>query len=358
MGPYAILYEFVPGFDGLRVASRFGVFAMLSLAMLAAYGLARLLRETTGRVRAIVAVLPPLLACGEFLSVPMPLVEVPVKQGVPKVYRWLAEQPGDGPVVELPISDWGDFRRVYYSTYHWKKLVNGASGYFPDLYRELQMRCRHFPSAQALADLENLGVRYAVVDVDALEAESAGAQDRLAALGERLRLVESFDRTRVYELLGRKEAPGPVSARGFESLDRSGWSVQAHPNEQEARRAIDGDPSSRWSVEANVAEAFFQVDLAREQPLAGLVLQAARPREYLSGFRIEVSRDGRSWQRVAQDDAFRPPIRDFLRPPEFRAVLEFEPVMASQLRIHRTAAAAKRRWSIAEIELIAAASPP
>ncbi|MBW1688369.1 MAG: discoidin domain-containing protein, partial [Deltaproteobacteria bacterium] len=358
VGPYAFLYAFVPGFDGLRAASRFGVFVMLSLAVLAAYGLARLLRETTGRARVIAALLPPLLVCGEFLSVPMPMVEVPVKQAVPRVYRWLAEQEGDGPVVELPISRARERLRVYYSIYHWKKLVNGVSSYFPELYLEFEKRSRGFPSAQVVSDLEDLGVRYAVVDVDALEAESPGAQARLAALGERLRLVASFDRTRVYELLGRKEVLEPVSARRFESLDRRGWSVQAHPNARRAQRAIDGDPSSWWRVEPNAAEAFFQVDLAAEQWLAGVILKAARPREYPLGFRIEVSRDGTSWQRVAQDDAFRPPILGYLRPLEFRVALEFEAVLARQLRVLRTAGAETRHWSIAEIELIPAAPPP
>jgi len=61
---------------------------------------------------------------------------------------------------------------------------------------------------------------------------------------------------------------------------------------------------------------------------------------------------------MAQDDAFRPPIRDFLRPPEFRAVVEFEAVMARHLRILRTGAAETRHWSIAEIELIPAAPAP
>ena len=42
-GPYVLLFKYVPGFNGLRVASRFHIFVMLSLAVLAAFGIKSLL---------------------------------------------------------------------------------------------------------------------------------------------------------------------------------------------------------------------------------------------------------------------------------------------------------------------------
>ena len=43
-GLYQLLYEYVPGFDGLRVPARFAMIAVLMLAVLGGYGAAALSR--------------------------------------------------------------------------------------------------------------------------------------------------------------------------------------------------------------------------------------------------------------------------------------------------------------------------
>lgn len=161
--PYLCLYRHLPGFDGLRVPARFAVLVVLAVAVLAAFGAARLARRT--RWRHAIAGIVALAITLEFLTVPVPLGRMPSEPA--PVYRWLAEQPGEFAVVELPFpspsqAHW-ESRRLYYSTVHWKRLVNGYSGHFPPGYWERAARLQAFPSPQAVALLRQLGVRYVLV---------------------------------------------------------------------------------------------------------------------------------------------------------------------------------------------------
>ncbi len=66
------------------------------------------------------------------------------------VYRQLAAMPDVQAVAEFPFGDpaW-ELRYVYYSTVHWKRLVNGYSGGFPRSYNVrvalLAAVCRSIP---------------------------------------------------------------------------------------------------------------------------------------------------------------------------------------------------------------------
>ena len=61
-------------------------------------------------------------------------------RNAPAVYRYVAGQlPKNAVLMELPFGDpsW-ELRYVYYSTVHWRPLVNGYSGGFPDPYLRLR----------------------------------------------------------------------------------------------------------------------------------------------------------------------------------------------------------------------------
>ena len=56
---------------------------------------------------------------------------------------------------------------MYHSTAHFKPLVNGFSGWWPNDYWELVGRLRHFPTARILRFLEERApVRYIVIHYD------------------------------------------------------------------------------------------------------------------------------------------------------------------------------------------------
>jgi hypothetical protein len=169
-GPYLPLYLWVPGFDGLRVPARFVVMMHLAVSVLAGYGLAWLLgkMQTPWRRRLIGAGFA-LLVLIEYASFPISMPSVPVGRDFPQVYNWLAQQPGDFAILEIPLPTrpeeiFQDAPYVYFSAYHWKKLVNGYSGFIPPGYTRLyQEELKGFPSEKTLSRIHRLGVRYVIV---------------------------------------------------------------------------------------------------------------------------------------------------------------------------------------------------
>jgi hypothetical protein len=148
-GLYALLLDHLPGFSGLRVPARYAMVAAVYLSVLAGIGAAVLMRprprsRTSLTIAAVLSVaflteaaFAPLLVnqtWGEGNAVPPARVEP--KANAPAVYRQLASMPAELVLAEFPFGDpaW-ELRYVYYSTVHWKRIVNGYSGGFPQGYK-------------------------------------------------------------------------------------------------------------------------------------------------------------------------------------------------------------------------------
>ena len=205
--PYALLYDLVPGFDGIRVPSRYAMVVALMLAIAGAIAAARFLRQRTGL--AMTAVLA-LLFIAEARAVPyvingqdpIPGVQLPEArvyppQEAPRVYNRVAALPRDSVVLELPLGqpDW-DLRAVYYSTVHWKRIVNGYSGFFPPNYGLIALALGEPERDRALATraLRGSGATHLVVHEAAFspaEVRQIGAW--LAAARARLLTREGTD---------------------------------------------------------------------------------------------------------------------------------------------------------------------
>jgi hypothetical protein len=163
-GLYAVLYNGLPGFDLVRVPSRFAALTLLALGLLAGFGLERLARRSR-----IVGPLAFVLVVGEFWAAPLDAREYAVE--VPAIDRWLAGQPDDGAVVELPAADPRDTARstrlhstyMLHQTLRWRPLVNGYSGFTPASHDLLFRQLVSFPDERSLDALGTSGVRYAVV---------------------------------------------------------------------------------------------------------------------------------------------------------------------------------------------------
>jgi hypothetical protein len=143
--PYAFFYEVVPGFDGVRVPARFAMIVALMLAVAAALAAAKFLRGRRGIVTlAAVSILFVIEASVSTFGLNgqgvgkqhvLPEARVYRPSRAPGIYNRVAALPRDAVLLELPFGDpdW-DIRSVYYSTVHWRRLVNGYSGFFPPGY--------------------------------------------------------------------------------------------------------------------------------------------------------------------------------------------------------------------------------
>jgi hypothetical protein len=144
---YAIFYNYVPGFDGLRVPARYAMVMTLALAALAALGVARI----DARYRRRAAAIAGALILVEATAVPIPIDEqstnysratlaplpptLPIGAQSPPVYDYLAHLPESAAILEMPIGEPAfDIRYMLASTRHWRRLVNGYSGGFPVSY--------------------------------------------------------------------------------------------------------------------------------------------------------------------------------------------------------------------------------
>jgi len=159
-GYYPLLYSYVAPFRGLRVPARFSIFVGLSLAVLAGYGVARLLARWPRYGTTITAVLLGLIVLEAIPRMPIE----PVWRHPPPVYAAIAGEPSavlaEFPMPTTPLDYYFDARYLYFSTFHWHPIINGNSGYFPAWYDELIERQRDFPSEAALSDLRSRGVDY------------------------------------------------------------------------------------------------------------------------------------------------------------------------------------------------------
>jgi hypothetical protein len=147
-GPYALLLEYVPGFDGLRVPARFLMLMACFLAVLAGLGAARLRPlGTLGRAVVMAGVIgilaeswvapmqtnEPVLP-GDGLLVPAPPAS---GRDTPPMYRLLRDLPGSVVLAELPFGDAAyDTLATFYAGHHRRPLLNGYSGFFPATYHE------------------------------------------------------------------------------------------------------------------------------------------------------------------------------------------------------------------------------
>lgn len=162
---HVFLHAHVPVFEGLRAPARLGIFVVFFLATLAAFGYAAIesvLRPAARRIAGAVAVL---VLVAEYWVAPLTLVAYPNE--APPLYAWLSEQPA-GVVVEMPMPIPGELagaepEHSYMSTFHWKPIVNGYSGYLPPSYLHRLARTRGFPDMTSFAQLLRDGVRYVIV---------------------------------------------------------------------------------------------------------------------------------------------------------------------------------------------------
>ncbi len=220
-GLYAALYRIVPGFDFIRVPSRFTLLTVLSLAVLAGVGLERLLGSVRASRRRLlgpvaIGILGILLL--EFAA--FPLDAPPYSFAIPPIDRWIArEAQRSGPfaVVELPVPDPRDaaasarWHSLYmlHSTAHWQGLVNGYSGFTPPTHDALFRKLVNFPDEASIGALEQMGVRYAVIHRDAFdEDEWRDVKEKLQIFDNRLRLVAEEGNGLAYSLTrSKKKSP-------------------------------------------------------------------------------------------------------------------------------------------------------
>ncbi len=185
LGLYNLLYDYVPGFNGVRAPARYAMIAGLFLAVAAGFGVRRLLaRISSPTPQALLIATCAALVLVEGAAIPMelnrtwnqneavPPAGVQPYASAPPVYARVAALPAGSAITEFPFGDaaW-EIRYVYYAAAHWKPITNGYSGNFPPKYKERVARLhaakiKTDPEA-AWQSLKQSGTSHVVVHRDA-----------------------------------------------------------------------------------------------------------------------------------------------------------------------------------------------
>jgi hypothetical protein len=139
---------------------RIGYLVIVSVAVLAGFGLVELRRRVPSRVWPPLLVVLAAIATIEPMAAPLSFSRV---SAVPAIYDRLRDEPR-AVVVELPLPEpravFHNARFLMHSTRHWKPMLNGYSGFMPDSYRRDYEALRSFPDATSVAALEDRGVTH------------------------------------------------------------------------------------------------------------------------------------------------------------------------------------------------------
>jgi len=360
-GPYYYLYEHVPGFQSIRVASRFQVFVMFALAVLAAFGLRTLIRRFRKPRPATAAVV---LCAGliglEFLSISVPYGRLPLRNQIPETYRWLMANKTPGVLIEMPLPSYNkgsasiEGLRMYYSLFHRNTLVNGYSGYFPPLYTELCRREEFHDFMQLIDDFQALNVDYLLVHFDEVSEDlKPGWLARLGDLKKDLRLIHNDGDDYLFEMIRRPSRTGEVrSLAGYVKLDRAGWTVKTTINEAYTGNMLDGDPKTRWESGPQVPDVYLEIDLKKPQAIRCVSLRfGPSSLDFPRAYKLELSPDGQDWSEVAREAQTVVPILGFVKPTETSLDITFPVRTARYVRITNFGRDPVYYWSVHELEI-------
>jgi hypothetical protein len=151
-GLYGVLQQHVPGMSSIRVSSRFAAIFLVFAAVLAGMGAARVAAARVGAPAAVLGLGAGLLLMnlpGSFrLNAPLASTDANLRPppayltpspSAPEVYRRVAKLEGRVVVAEFPFTDlWYSTRYLFFSSFHWKPIVNGFTSFLPPPFLERQ----------------------------------------------------------------------------------------------------------------------------------------------------------------------------------------------------------------------------
>jgi hypothetical protein len=348
--PYAWLLR-VPGLTALRVPARFWLLATFSLAVLASYGVARLITRDRTRSHGQRAWLRPWLAV---FCVALIVMEGWTPVAGEPVNPFSAVAPADkdgGPVLELP------FDRVDQNTVAVLRAVtggyrtiNGYSGFAPPHFVVLRTGVR-LREAAVLDELR----RWTPFQVSVASDDADGLRTWLTRTQPQSRLVAEAGSRALYAVpairSGRSSAETPVRTGGSALPFRITRASCGHALVPDAE---DGSLVTRWECGPGRPGQFIEADLGTVRSVSGLVnglgpYATDAPRS----LHIEVSEDGSRWTTAWEGSTGALALRAaFEAPARMDVRVTFEPVSGRHVRITQTGDETGWYWSIAELSIV------
>ncbi|MBN1679333.1 MAG: hypothetical protein JW966_03525 [Anaerolineae bacterium] len=199
--PALALREIAPFATSVRSWGRFSLIVTMGMCILASAGIALALHTSSPKAqKRVIAILLLLVLFTTWIG-PWELIRVEARP----VDAWLANQPSHSVLMQYPIGEALSGSSVFYTRTHQQPIVFGYGTYFPFLFRDRHPELLDFPADAALDRLAEWGVRYILINTEALDAlpDQSAEKFSLAAVDaqHRLRYVITLDTERVYELI-------------------------------------------------------------------------------------------------------------------------------------------------------------
>jgi hypothetical protein len=193
---YGWLFKVFPPMQGLRAAARFGNLFLLAVALLAGIGLAGM------RAPRLVAIALIVLVNVESLRAPFTYQQF---NGVPGIYRLLADEPGPVVLAEQPFFPRSAiFQNGHYvlaSTAHWRPLMNGYSGYTPATYQRYADAFWYFPQDWSIQAMKDAGVTHVMIHVAAFNKDHQPVLEAIDKRTDFELMAVGHDGIRLYRLV-------------------------------------------------------------------------------------------------------------------------------------------------------------
>jgi hypothetical protein len=331
--PYRWLM-YLPGFDQVRVPTRFWMLGTLCLSIAAALSFARHSPERKPLRTAIFAVVVVgLLIDGWTRGISM----VAAPQQWPRVER----RDQKGAILELPLGPEWDAAATFRGLRHRRGVVNGVSGYDPPAYAPLQDGLNRFEPSVLMA-LSSFGPLDIVVNGDA-DPDGVWARFVASAAGEP---VATDGIRRVYRI---PQTPALSVSLGT-ALPIVAVSASSR---EDAELVHDGRLDTEWHDNPQQMPGhWLTLDLGDVHKVAGVTLSLGGwARDFPRRLAIDVSTDGSSWTvGWVGPTAAIAMLAAIDQPRECPMRLGFPPRDARFVRL-RTLASDKNLWRVAEIQV-------
>lgn len=213
LSPYNLLYQYVPGFSSIRSPYRFAIFCALFLAVLAGWGMLYVLERSRPQWRAVL--MPILVICVLFEHWPLParLVSLPSSSSeLPRIYEHVKKLPADATFIELPLARGHSEQQletqaqaIYASTFHWRRIANGYSGFTPRAHLELNQMIAESDSDTLMSALKVLGIQYVLTHEEELNENEK--QKLMALQGDGLMPIAHEGEKRLYQVVFNATKP-------------------------------------------------------------------------------------------------------------------------------------------------------
>jgi hypothetical protein len=312
-GLYGYLYPYLLPLHAIRIYSRIGIIVVLAVGLLAGMGARALQARLPGRPWR--HGLPALLLLGmvaEYAPFPVPYQRLDWEYP-PAVYRALAADPDDVAVLEWPqnLDDLDDYF-TFMSITHWKRIVDGASGFSPegppmardiaDILSAPDLADDPFPGLPARRYLLGLHpLRYVVVHNDLLNEAERKKWRKLGTVSW-ARLVARYGPDDLYRLTG--DMTGSFLEKYFS------WDYARDKTTVDFEvRAVGRDAQARWiDIDLN-GQRLGRQELGRDWTRITLPLTGPRHHSAPNALTIHFhyrDRDAPSRRRIGQTGATSP----------------------------------------------------